>query len=334
MKHWSADELKTLARLREGFLTGRAGERDYWRSETELALYDQSFGERIGWKWDAVLGELKQRKWMPRSRHILDWGCGTGIAGRRVLAAWPEQFESLALHDRSPLAMRFAADRASSDHPAIRVTRANIRESLPAGTMLVLSHVLNELPDAALQQLLALAVQAEEIIWVEAGTHADSRRLTTGVRERLREEFAAVAPCTHSARCGMAAPENERHWCHFFAPVPPLAFQDARWAEFSRTLEIDLRSLPYSYIAMERQRATPSVPVGFSRVIGEPREFKGYTKVLSCQADGVAEFTLQKRDDLALFRAMREARQPQTHAWKLNGSKIVGSIELDNIAEM
>src|SRR5689334_19818307 len=127
MKHWSADELKTLARLREGFLTGRAGERDYWRSETELALYDESFGERIGWKWDAVLGELKQRGWSPRSRHILDWGCGSGVAGRRVLDAWPDRFESIALHDRSPLAMAFAAERAGSAHPSVRVSRADLR---------------------------------------------------------------------------------------------------------------------------------------------------------------------------------------------------------------
>ena len=126
----------------------------------------------------------------------------------------------------------------------------------------------------------------------------------------------------------MAASENQRHWCHFFAPIPPLAFQDARWTEFSRQLEIDLRSLPYSYLALERPQSEPSIPLGYSRVIGEPREFKGYTKVLSCQADGVTEFMLQKRDDPVLFRTLRDARQPQTHQWTLSGTKIVRSAPL------
>ena len=43
---------------------------------------------------------------------------------------------------------------------------------------------------------------------------------------------AAIAPCTHQARCGMLALKNARHWCHHFAPPPEAAFRDARWAEF------------------------------------------------------------------------------------------------------
>ena len=40
------------------------------------------------------------------------------------------------------------------------------------------------------------------------------------VRERLREKFLLIAPCTHQAACGLLVPENERHWCHQFA-LPP-----------------------------------------------------------------------------------------------------------------
>jgi ribosomal protein RSM22 (predicted rRNA methylase) len=333
MKHWSSHELKILERLREGFLSGRAGERDYWRGEEELALYDATYGERIGWKWDAALGELKERGWRPESRHVVDWGCGTGIAGRRVIDAWPGRFTSLALHDRSPLAVQFAARRAEATCAGVEVKRADLKAPLPPGTLLVLSHVVNELKPEDSAKLLALASQAHEIIWVEAGTHPDSRRLTTEMRERLREQFAAIAPCTHSAKCGMLATRNQRHWCHFFAPVPPSAFQDAKWAEFAREVGIDLRSLPYSYIALERPRATPVVPPGYSRVIGEPREFKGHAKVLSCQANGVAEFTLQKRDDPELFRLLRDAQRPQTHAWKLENGRILGTTPLPYSAD-
>src|SRR5882757_9580402 len=198
IKHWTPQQLAALRRIRERFLTGTAGTEDYWRVPADVALYDSTFAERIGWKWDAVLGELRRRGWQPRSHRLLDWGCGSGIAHRRVLAEWP-QFASLALHDRSPMARRFAADKARELFPGI---------ALPQGppitnseTLLLVSHVINELPPKELDGLLELARGAAEVIWVEAGTHMDSRRLIA-VRERLLGDLVAVAPCTHQQHCG------------------------------------------------------------------------------------------------------------------------------------
>ena len=320
MSHWPSQNLAILRRLRERFLARTAGERDYWKSPEELALYDSTFGERIGWKWDAVLAELTARHWQPRSRHVLDWGCGSGIAGRRVLAQWP-RLESLALHDRSRLACRFAAERARAAHP--RVALREMRDIAP-DTLLVLSHVLSELPPGELSALLRIARQAREIIWVEAGTHEDSRRLIADVREALLPEFAAVAPCTHQARCGMLSPENAPHWCHHFATVPPEIFQDGKWMEFGRDLKIDMRSLPYSFLVLERAADhTPMTP-GFSRVIGRPREATGYCKILSCQAEGVREFMLQKRDAPELYRAFHKGTAASTYRWAIENDRIVG----------
>jgi len=321
MKHWTPKELSILRRLREGFLSGRAGDQDYWRSEEELALYDATYAERIGWKWDAVLRELQGRGWEPRSEHLLDWGCGSGVAGRRVLHAWPERFTSLTLHDRSPQALRYAAGRARGEFPKLAV-ETRLPSELPPNTLLVLSHVLNELPVAELERVLTLVQQAREVIWVEAGTHADSRRLIE-VRERLSGAMTIVAPCTHAARCGLLTDANARHWCHHFAPVPPEAFQDARWAELSREIGIDLRALPYSYLVLEREGADRAIPEGFSRVIGEPRSFKGYSKVLSCQAEGVSEFMLQKRDAPELLKELHRGTGSGTYRWKLERGKIV-----------
>jgi len=317
MKHWKPQELAALQRLRERFLNGTAGAADYWSSESDLALYDATFAERIGWKWDAVLRELTLRGWRPKSRNVVDWGCGSGVAGRRVLAQWPE-LESLALHDRSPLAMRFATEKARSQFPKVRVTR--LEGALPPDSLIVLSHVINELPSASYNQLLRLLRQAQEIVWVEAGTHADSRRLIE-VRETLRAEFAPVAPCTHSAACGMLAPENAPHWCHHLAEPPKEAFQDARWAEWGREMSIDLRRLPYSFLVLER--AAASGPDGYSRVIGEPRESKGYLRVLSCQESGVADLMLQKRDSASLFRELRKGFEAPIYRWEMKEGKIV-----------
>ena len=324
MSHWPSQQLATLRRLRERFLARTAGERDYWKSPDELALYDSTFGERIGWKWDAVLAELAARKWQPRSRHVVDWGCGSGIAGRRVLARWPH-LESLALHDRSRIACRFAAERARAAHP-----RVDVREmrDIGADTLLVLSHVLSELPPAELSSLLALARKAREIIWVEAGTHEDSRRMIAEVREVLLPEFAAVAPCTHQARCGMLAAENAPHWCHHFAPVPSGIFRDGKWMEFGRDLKIDLRSLPYSFLVLQRAADHTPMPPDFSKVIGRPREATGYCKILSCHEKGVRELMLQKRDAPELHRAFHKGTAESTCRWKLGAGRIVGARSL------
>src|SRR5262245_50713005 len=116
-----AVELAALARLREGFLTGANSGGAYWRDENDLALYDGTFAERIGWKWDAVIEDLGLRGWRPQSRRVVDFGCGSGVAGRRVLAAW-DGFESLTLTDVSPLATAFAASRAREEFAAVSVS--------------------------------------------------------------------------------------------------------------------------------------------------------------------------------------------------------------------
>lgn len=322
IKHWSPAQLATLRRLRAGFIAGTADAADYWRSAEEVALYDATFGERIGWKWDAVIRELARRGWRPQSRAVLDWGCGSGIAGRRVLAAWP-QFDVLAVRDRSPLAQRFAAEKARAVFPGMVVEAVT---PLAADSLLVVSHVMNELADGHLAELQRLALQAREIIWVEAGTHEGSRRLCEVRDALLPHAFRVVAPCTHSARCGMLAPANARHWCHHFGAPPPEAFQDARWAEFGRELGIDLRSLPYCFLVLSRDGVAQTA--GFSRIIGEPRVAKGYTRVLSCHETGVGELMLQKRDSPDLFRALHKGREMPIYRWSLEAGRIISGVSL------
>ena len=319
-------ELASLAALRARFLDGTSAGGGYWKSDAELALYDASFGERIGWKWDAVLAELQARGWRPTAKNVVDWGCGSGVAGRRVLAAW-EGFGSLTLADVSPLAMRFSAARARETFPAVRVrTLANATDAA-AGSLLLVSHVLNETDDTAAQQLIGAARRAQEIIWVEAGTHADSRRLIA-VREKLRAEFEIIAPCTHAVRCGMLVPENAAHWCHHFARVPSEASRDARWSQFGRELGIDMRSLPYSFLVLSRRGAAADFErqtQGCSRIIGRPRDEKGHFEVLGCSEAGVEELIAQKRDVPELSKQLRKGRADAVQKWTRDGRRITGA---------
>lgn len=315
-----------LDRLRARFLGSPATGGDYWESNELLESYDGTFAERIGWKWDAVLAELVRRGWTPPRGAFLDWGCGSGVAGRRVVRAFGEAVcTKLFVHDRSPLARKFAARRARESFPQLAVEEAPDWGDLapPESFTLVISHVLNELPPAESAALLALVRRAAAVIWVEPGTSEVASTLVA-LREELRGEFAVVAPCTHQAACGLLAPENQQHWCHHFAKPPIEAFTSAFWSDFSRQLGIDLRSLPYSFLVLERPRTEAPTPPGWSRVLGEPREFKGHHKVLSCEVGGVHERMVQKRDDAALYKQLKRMPAPPVFAWEVRDEKIVG----------
>lgn len=320
---WAEVDWDALRRLRARFLTfdetaGAAA--DYWKSPRELASYDATFAERIGWKWDRVLADLSALNWTPPEGAVLDWGCGTGVAGRRVVQHWPRQFKTLKLWDRSRMALQFAAQKAKATLPKqVAIERC---EGAAAGAeTVVISHVLNELGNDGLKQLLQVVGQAQAVLWVEPGTHAVSRKLIE-IRESLRGMFRPVAPCVHAGACGLLTAENERHWCHHFAKPPAEVFQTSGWGKFAQLLEIDLGSVPFSYLVLDRRPVLLSPGPARSRVIGEPRFYKGYHKILSCEGeDGVLELTLQKRDDGELFKELK--KDPGSlYEWNRTGDKI------------
>jgi hypothetical protein len=344
--NWENLDWEVLDRLRETFLTDAKSAGPYWHTITDLECYDCTFGERIGWKWDAVLAELKLRGWTPPAgATVLDWGCGSGIAGRRVIDFFgATNFSSLELFDHSALAMDFAQHRAKQIFPALPVNRT-VTDG-PIG-VLVISHVLNELDADGLAALRALAARAEVILWVEPGTHEASRALG-GWRERLGGQFNVVAPCTHRAACGVLALGNERHWCHFFGGPPAGVLADSGWVKFGQRAGIDLRSLPYSFLALDGRKfaepagfariigdqPSPSLrPTGprqeqgapkaeYARIIGEPRMYKGFAKIFSCAEDGVADLTLQKRDAPEVFKALKRADGPLIYRWSRTGDRV------------
>lgn len=322
---WADIDWPALDRLREGFLHGAAANGPYWKSREDLASYDFTYGERIGWKWDQVLRELRLRGWRPRARQVFDWGCGSGIAGRRVISFFgSESFDSLTVWDHSPLAADFAVENAERAFPALRVAQATpglLTADDPIG-LLVVSHVLNELAADALAALRGLIPRAEAVIWVEPGTREVSRALGK-LRDEFRASFQIVAPCTHQLGCPMFAPENERHWCHFFAPPPPEIFANSEWVRFGQRAGIDLRSLPYCFFTLDRSGQPPPA-TGLSRVIGRPEHFKPYARVLNCDSDGLVELELPKRADPALFKQLDRTKAPLVYRWRRNGERLLG----------
>lgn len=332
---------EVLDRLRATFLSDTRTEGPYWHTVTDLECYDLTYAERIGWKWDAVLRELRIRGWGPPSdATILDWGCGSGVAGRRVLNFLGlSKTRRLLLHDHSALAVEYAEHRAVGTFPDLTVERADYRflQSRETIDILVLSHVLNELHDVARAELTGLISRARCVLWVEPGTHEVSRSLSAWREQCLAAGARVVAPCTHQSRCGLLSPGNERHWCHFFAAPPPEIHADSQWVKFGQRAGIDLRSLPYSFLVLEQPRSdsaaapaahgSPSSPSSgdASRILGEPRVYKGYAKLFNCSAAGIEELTLQQRVDKALFKELKRARGPLLYRWTREGTQITSA---------
>ena len=316
---WDLIDWDAVRRLREGFLSGEAGQKDYWQSLSDLQTYDQTFAQRIAWKWEFVLKDLSRLSWSPPEGLALDWGCGTGIAARTFANYWPQATaQKLALLDRSAMAMDFAVEAARRELPDADVS-TGLPDETPA-TLLV-SHVLSELRDSQLSTLLALASRATAVIWIEPGTHEISRRLIA-VREQLRGQFGVVAPCTHQAVCGMLAAGNERHWCHHFVPAPAYIHTDGNWRKFGILAGIDLRALPLSYLVLDR-RPVPVLPEGTRRVIGHPRVYKAYAQLFGCDATGVHDYRLMKRHDAEAFHDLKKERSDTLQTWQTQDAEIM-----------
>jgi Mitochondrial small ribosomal subunit Rsm22 len=325
---WQSVDWIALEKLRDVFLgratAAAAGEPTgpYWTSAAQLASYDFTLGRRIAWKWAAVLAPLFARGWTPPARQIIDWGCGTGLGARSLLAYAPgDSFDEVVLWDHAPAATTFAVEAIRTRHPRLTVRVADPASIAHDGAfVLVVSHVLNELDPAGREALHALARRAAAVLWVEPGTNAESRALIH-VRESLREEFHCLAPCPHDGACGLLSEKNARHWCHHFAKPPTEAFTESGWAEFGRRLGIDLRSLPYSYLVLDRN--APARATDLVRIIGEPRSNTGLMRILRCRADGVADVELPKRAAPSLWRALDKGRHLGEFVWRESAGRII-----------
>ncbi len=330
--NWDQLDWSALDRLRAGFLSGSAANGPYWQSASDLAAYDLTYAERIGWKWDALLRELTLRHWKPPAgTTLIDWGCGSGIAGRRVLSAFgPAHFKDLQVWDHSEHARTFAATKARETFPALPVSApcsdpvsqlSSLNSQLPPYT-LVLSHVFNELSAEQRTALLALVSGAQAVLWIEPGTHADSRTLAA-VRDQLRNgPHHIVAPCTHRETCPLFLATNERDWCHFFAPPPAGIQNDSNWVRWSHRAGLDLRSQAYSCLVLELSAPSSQLPAHSARVLGRPEVFKPYARFLACDASGLHWLELSKRTDPALIKRLDKNPPVPLYALTHDGKRV------------
>lgn len=287
-------EVKDLQRLRQLFLDApaRDGVADYWSDESLIALYDSTYARRIAWKWDAVLTELSGRNWRFPSglRRWVDWGCGSGVATESVLGFAQDALPAeILLSDRSLRARAYAAQKLE------KATTGNTRISHESpenacfheSDAVLISHVLTELNADQLNRLITQLKNAGAILWVEPGTPHCAQKLALA-RAALLETFDIIAPCPHMSQCPLSNSSSD--WCHFFAQPPTEVFHDPFWSSFSKELNIDLRSLPVSFLVLQKKTfGMHQEKKTHDRILARPRFYKGYAKALVCTHEGLAE---------------------------------------------
>ncbi|MBI5434047.1 MAG: methyltransferase domain-containing protein [Planctomycetes bacterium] len=312
-----------LLELRDGFLDGATG--SYWRNAADVELYDTTFGRRIAWKWTAVVDELAARGFVAPGGRWLDWGAGSAIATREMLSRSAQgPIERVTLVDRSAPALEFARKALAKERPKLAVeTKTEVDAEQGPFDLVLVSHVISELHPHDLGRLTSLLATARAFVWVESAARDGSRALSA-VREQLLAQHDPIAPCAHREACGVLSTGRESDWCHFFAAPPPHVFTSREWALFGRKLGVDLRSLPYSFLAM-RARADAQFPAQASRLLGRARAERASLRFLCCEASGLRDRRFLRRHDGKLFNQLSETRlAPKLVRWRFEGDEIVG----------
>ena len=82
---------------------------------------------------------------------------------------------------------------------------------------------------------------------------------------------------------------------------------DGHWARFAKIAGVDLRSLPLSFLVLDKRLQSPTDAV---RVIGRPRVYKAHALLLGCDASGVRDYRQMKREAPEEFRRLKKGKIP------------------------
>jgi hypothetical protein len=311
-----------LSQMRQGYLGERA--QTLWTTSRSLEVYDKFFGRRIADKWFSALNVFAERgdaqdflDWRTQlgaPLQIWDWGCGTGRASRSFCQALAiDDPVEAVFTDRGEFIEAWAHHQLVSERGERSITKIPSSKLQLSNTVLLISHVLNELEHAKAGSLSDVAARAEWIFWVENGSRSTSRALA-GVRNKIRHTHDILAPCLGQTGCQAIEGKDHSHWCHFFAERTAEYFLDPEWSEFSKRLGVDLRSIPYSFFIARRKREgspapTLSVPLPSTHGvhIGRARVYKGYADALVCENNTrLEDWRYPKRSYGEIYRELKK----------------------------
>ena len=306
--------LSKLKKLQELYLSGSPQlQKDYWTHEL-LEIYASTLGERISWKWQHCLEDLKKQNihpenLFPKKKFLLeDWACGPGTATLKYLEHCDHaQNYKIKLVDRSSTACTFAQKKIKESF-AVEFTETQKEKDVLH--LQLISYVLSELSALSLAQIVEKLKKTDLFIWIDASSIKESHQLSR-VRDSLLEEFYFLAPCPHQKECPVLKTKND--WCHRFAKAPTYVFHDSDWSKISKELKIDLRSLPYHSLYGVKKTLFNNPPkfnpTDFNdlRLLGRPRVGKHEAKADFCTSEGEYKtLTFTKRKHPELYKRLKD----------------------------
>ncbi len=247
-----------------------------------------------------VLSELSSLRpdWEPRS--ILDVGAGPGTATWAAKAVFPS-IEQAQLVEREPEMAALGARLAGNDLSELLADAAwTIGDAVDVATaksdLVVAAYVLGELGHEREQPALQRwwGATRGELVLVEPGTPAGFERLRAARRALISWGAQVTAPCPHDDRCPVAGPD----WCHF-----SVRLQRSNLQRELKGARLGYEDEKYSYLAVSASR--PSAPA--ARLVRSPRRHKGHVRLLLCEAGGLGERIISRRDG-EIYKRARAAR--------------------------
>ena len=227
--------------------------------------------------------------WMPAS--LLDLGSGPGTALWAASAQW-SSLRSVTAWEREAAFIAVGRELArSSSVEAVkhaRWERGDLRHlSLPSGQrydLVVLGHVLNELPEDLRRAVVARAwgLTGGLLLIVEPGTSAAFEVVRTARDDLLAAGAETIAPCPHNQPCPL-----RDDWCHF-----PQRLLRPDFQRRARGAPSQWEDSKFSYAAMAR--FAPAAQI-WGRVISEPESNKAYAEVKVSTREGTARYRALKR---------------------------------------
>jgi ribosomal protein RSM22 (predicted rRNA methylase) len=247
-----------------------------------------------------VLAELASLSpgWVPAS--VLDLGAGPGTATWAAVEVFgPMARAVLVERDREMVMLgeRLAAGGLNAQlGDGAWVSGDATTLSLPGSDLVIAAYVLGELGEGREHQALESwwRVAHGYLVLVEPGTPAGFERLREARRTLVSFGAHVSAPCPHDRTCPMAGSD----WCHFSVRLERSALhRDLKGARLGYEDE------KYSYLVVS---ASPG-PRGAARLVRSPRHHKGHVRLVLCEADGLAERVVSRRDG-ELYKQARDAR--------------------------
>jgi ribosomal protein RSM22 (predicted rRNA methylase) len=221
---------------------------------------------------------------------LLDVGAGPGTAAWAVRDAWPSLAAITLVEPNATF-----RDLASRLMPEANIVAGSLGMALPRADLVTAAYVLAELPEAAAagtaRELWSAA--AGMLVLVEPGTPAGFARIRAARAALIEAGGHVAAPCTHDNVCPILQPD----WCHFSQRLA--RSRDHMIAKGARMPFEDER---YAYVVMSR---TPVADRGVARIIKPPVEAKPGITLPLCEASGLRNAFVAKRDKDA-FRKTRK----------------------------